>query len=557
LVLEKRARGYVRENLATADHFRSVAFAVVAGVLGLALVAMLYFARRMALDVLRPVEALRQGVDRVRDGELDHRVEVSSRHRSSELTDLATGFNEMAGALTATHRELTFRAMHDSLTGLPNRLALREHLSAAFAEADGRCEQPDVSVLFVDLDDFKVVNDTLGHAGGDELLVQVADRLAACARLTDIVGRLGGDEFAIVVTSNAARSAPEIAERVLGALSAPFVVQGRTLSVSASIGVGTTRPETSCAEELLANADFAMYMAKGHGKQRHELYDPALHAVTTDHAALRSDLPHAVENGELRLDYQPVMDLSTGAVVGMEALLRWHHPVRGLVPPLDFIPLAEQSGDIDDIGLWTLRTATDQLARWRRTGGTYANLWMAVNLSPMQLRNERVVSQLTERLATGPVPAEAVVFEVTESALVLGVDGAVEALQALKDTGARIALDDFGTGLSSLSTLAGLPVDILKIDRAFVSGQDGGIPSTPVLRTVVALAEHLGLEVIAEGVEQAEQTAALRALGCQLGQGFGLARPNAPDLITALLNQPPPPVEVPAPRAVAAQSVPA
>jgi EAL domain-containing protein (putative c-di-GMP-specific phosphodiesterase class I) len=330
-----------------------------------------------------------------------------------------------------------------------------------------------------------------------------------------------GDEFAIIVTSNAAGSAPGVAQRLLGALSAPFVVQGQGLSVTASTGVGTTRSETTCAEELLGNADFAMYMAKGHGKQRYEVYDPALHAVTTEHAALRRDLRHAVDNGQLRLDYQPVMDLSTGTIVGMEALLRWHHPVRGLVPPLEFIPLAEQTGDIDEIGLWTLRTATNQLARWRRTGGTYANLWMAVSLSPVQLRNERVVARLVEALAAGPVPAEAVVLEVTESAVVLGVNGAVDALQALKDTGARIALDDFGTGLSSLSTLAALPVDILKIDRAFVSGQDGGIPSAPVLRTVVALAEHLTLEIIAEGIEQPEQSAALRAPGCPLGQGFG------------------------------------
>jgi EAL domain-containing protein (putative c-di-GMP-specific phosphodiesterase class I) len=201
--------------------------------------------------------------------------------------------------------------------------------------------------------------------------------------------------------------------------------------------------------------------------------------------------------------------------------------------------------------LWTLRTATNQLARWRQPGGRYANLWMAVNLSPVQLRNERVVARLVEVLATGPVPAEAVVLEVTESALVLGVDGAIDSLQALKNTGARIALDDFGTGLSSLSTLAALPVDILKIDRAFVSGQDGGIPSTPVLRTVVSLAEHLNLQVIAEGVEEPEQTTTLRALGCQLGQGFGLARPNAPEHVTEVLNHSPLATNVPAPRPAA------
>lgn len=553
LVVEDLARDQLRQDLAAAQQFRQIALALVVGVVAVALLAMLYFARRMSSDVLSPVEALRQGVGRVRAGELDHRVELPNQQRQNELTDLATGFNEMAGQLAVTHRELTFRAMHDSLTGLPNRLALREHLSVEFAKAGGRREQPDVGVLFVDLDDFKVVNDTLGHAAGDELLVQVAERLTACARSTDVVGRLGGDEFAIVVTSNAVRSAAGIAERVLGALSAPFVVQGHPVKVSASIGVGAARPETSSAEELLGNADFAMYMAKGQGKKRYEVYDPALHAATTDHAALRSDLRRAVDNGELRLDYQPVMELSSGTIVGVEALLRWDHPVRGLVPPLDFIPLAEQTGDIDEIGLWVLRTATNQLARWRQAGGAHPDLWMSVNLSPVQLRNDAVVARLVETLTAGPVPADAVLLELTESALVLGVEGAVAALQALKDTGARIALDDFGTGLSSLSTLAGLPVDILKIDRAFVSGQVRGIPSTPVLRTVVALAEHLGLGVIAEGVEEGEQRRALQALGCQLGQGFGLARPTTPELVTALLDQLPRAGGLPAPRQAAAE----
>jgi diguanylate cyclase (GGDEF)-like protein len=529
------ARAGLNDDLHEAERSRLIALGLVGAVVGLSLLAMLYFARRMSLDVLRPVEALQHGVGRVRAGELDHQVQLSARQRESELTDLATGFNEMASELAFTHRELTFRAMHDSLTGPPNRLALRERLAVEFAQSGGRREQPDISVLFVDLDDFKVVNDTLGHAHGDELLVQVGQRLAGCARSTDTVGRLGGDEFALVVTGNAATTAAGIAERVLGALSAPFVVAGRSVTVSASIGVGTAGPDTS-PDELLGHADFAMYMAKGQGKQRYEMYDQALHAVTTDHAVLRSDLRRAVDNGELRLDYQPVVDLETGATVGLEALLRWEHPVRGLVPPLDFIPIAEQSGDIDAIGLWVLRTGMNQLARWRGAG-THPELWLAVNLSPVQLRNQRVVAQLADLLSHGPVPANAIVLEVTESALVLGVDGAVGALQTLKDTGARVALDDFGTGLSSLSTLTGLPVDILKIDRAFVSGQDDGIPSTAVLQTVLTLADHLKLDVIAEGVEDSAQTAVLRKLGCQYGQGYGLARPARAGVIADVLQR--------------------
>ncbi len=534
-VIDDLARDELGTDLADAQQFHQLALAVVIGVVCLALFTILYFARRMSRDVLYPVEALRQGVGRVRAGELDHRVELSDHEFSNELTDLAAGFNEMAGELDTTQRELTFRALHDSLTGLPNRLGLHQHLAAQFANRDGLRDQPDISVLFVDLDDFKVVNDTLGHAGGDELLKEVAERLAASTRGTDFVARLGGDEFAIVVTTDGKSGAAVVAERALAALSTPFIVQGQSLSVGASIGVGTTQPDTTSAEELLGNADFAMYMAKGQGKRRYEVYDPSLHAATTDHASLRSDLRKAVDNGELCLDYQPIMDMSSGTIVGLEALLRWNHPIRGLVAPMEFIPLAEQTGDIDDIGLWVLRTATNQLAQWRQTGATHADLWISVNLSPVQLHNPSAVARLVKVLSAGPVPADAVILEITETALVLGVEGSVDALQILKDTGARIALDDFGTGLTSLNTLAGLPVDILKIDQAFVSGQGDGLPSTHVLHTVTALAANLRLDVIAEGVEDDAQINTLQEQGCHMGQGFGLIRPTAPAPITELL----------------------
>lgn len=549
VAVDDLARMRLRADLAAAGRLRELGYGAVAGVLLIALLAMLYFARRMSLDVLRPVEALQDGVGRLRAGDLQHRVELRSTRHENELTDLTAGFNDMADELASTHRDLTYRAMHDSLTGLPNRLALRERLSVEFSRFGGRREGPDLSILFVDLDDFKVVNDELGHAAGDELLVQVAARLTACAPSADTVGRLGGDEFAIVVQETGANMAMAVAERVLGALSSPFVVAGKTLTVTASIGIGSTGPATTSAEELLGHADYAMYMAKGHGKRRFETYDPALHAVSTERAALRSDLRNAIDNGELRLDYQPVIDLSSGRIVGTEALVRWHHPVRGLIPPLEFIPVAEQTHMIDEIGLWVLRTATNQLARWRSTSPIHADLWMAVNVSPVQLRNQAAVASLVDQLATGAVPANAIVLEITESDVVLGVEGAVAAMRMLRDTGARIALDDFGTGLSSLSTLIALPIDVLKIDRAFVSGQQGGIPSTPVLRTVVALAAELGLDVIAEGIEEPDQSTAVHALGCALGQGFAIARPAAPDVVDALLQrQPKTRMQLPVPR---------
>lgn len=532
--LDAIARAQLRQDLVEARRSRQLAFNVVAVVVAAALLAMLYFARRMAADVLRPVDALQEGVRRIRAGDLAHRIALPQRPGSSELTELAAGFNEMAAELGASHRELTELAMHDSLTGLPNRLALRERLAGELARRGGSRQRPDVSVLFIDLDDFKLVNDTLGHGGGDELLQQVAERLQRCARADDFVGRLGGDEFALIVCDDSGHGAVLVAERLLQALSAPFVVADTSIGVSASIGIGTTHADPASPEELLGHADFAMYMAKGQGKHRYEIYDPALHAITTDQAVLRNDLRHAVDNDELQLHYQPILDLTDGRLVGVEALLRWNHPLRGSVAPSDFIPMAEQTGAIDEIGVWVLHTATEQLARWRQIP-IAKDLWVSVNLSPVQLRNPRTVVELTELLYQGPVDAEAVVLEITETALVLGVEEAVDALQSLKATGARIALDDFGTGQSSLSTLAGLPIDLLKIDRAFVSGQADGVPSEPVLQTVLALAGNLDLVVVAEGIEQPAQTRVLTSLGCTLGQGFGLARPAPAEAITSLV----------------------
>jgi diguanylate cyclase (GGDEF)-like protein len=461
--------------------------------------------------------------------------------RLTDSLDLEARLRGLAGQActalnNATLLDLVRRqALHDGLTGLPNRSSLTERLAASFVPGSDRRTRHE-SVLFIDVDDFKDVNDSLGHEGGDDLLTQLAGRLKDCVRPHDLVARLGGDEFAIVVhEDDGGTAAVEVAERILSALRAPFIIDGARLSVSVSIGVAHRRPEIVDAAELLRRADFAMYMAKGGGKGRYQLFDAQMHDNMVDRSALKTDLAGAVANGQLRLDYQPVADLRTGEVLGVEALVRWEHPTLGLLPPADFISLAEETGDIDAIGCWVLDTATRQVAAWRHSMDHCADLWVSVNLSAFQLPNPQSLSAIQTILADPAVQASLVVLEVTESALAADVDGGIAALHNLKQSGVRIAIDDFGTGYSSLSTLASLPVDILKIDRSFVSGQASTSPSVPMLEGILGLAHKLSLAVVAEGIEQPEQLDLLRTLGCNMGQGYLLGRPiPAADLETLL-----------------------
>jgi predicted signal transduction protein with EAL and GGDEF domain len=350
------------------------------------------------------------------------------------------------------------------------------------------------------------------------------------------VARLGGDEFAIVVVEDdGATTAVEVAERIIRAMAAPFLVDGTRLKVSVSIGVAQRRRETVDAAELLRHADFAMYMAKGGGKGQYQLFDAQMHDNMVGRASLKTDLAAAVSSNQLRVEYQPIADLRTGEVLGVEALVRWEHPTLGLLAPSDFIALAEETGDIDAIGCWVLDTATRDVSAWRRSMDGCAKLWVSVNLSAFQLPNAQSMAAIQRILASPAAQAVDVVLEVTETALAADISGGIASLNMLKRLGVRIAIDDFGTGFSSLSTLASLPVDILKIDRSFVSGHTSLLPSVPMLEGILGLANKLSLDVIAEGIETPEQMNLLRTLGCGMGQGYLLARPMPAPAMERLL----------------------
>ena len=520
----------MRRGLAHDKDTERILMLALAGLFGLALAVTVYFRRRMVKDLVRPLAGMHQGVLKLRTGDYDHRIEMARR---DEMGELAEAFNAMAADLHDSHLALVFRATRDSLTGLPNRALLTERLTASFRPGSDRRARHE-SVLFIDIDDFKDVNDSLGHEGGDALLIELAARLSSCVRPYDLVARLGGDEFAVLVVEDGGSTAVKLAERILDALRTPFVVGGARLVVSVSIGVAQRRPEMGDAGELLRRADFAMYMAKGAGKGRYQLFDAQVHDTMVGRSALKTDLAVAVTSDQLRLDYQPVADLRTGEVLGVEALVRWQHPALGLLCPAEFIALAEETGDIDAIGCWVLETAARQVAGWRDTMDHCAGLWVSVNVSAFQLRNPQSLATIERILADPAMRADKVVLEVTETAVAADVDGGIAALNTLKRLGVRIAIDDFGTGFSSLSTLASLPVDILKIDRSFVSGH-GTSPSVPMLEGILGLANKLSLAVIAEGIEEPEQLDLLRTLGCSMGQGYLLARPTpAPGLETLL-----------------------
>jgi diguanylate cyclase (GGDEF)-like protein len=414
------------------------------------------------------------------------------------------------------------QVLSDPLTGLANRTLLEE-ITHRVLERGGA-----VSVLFIDLDDFKAVNDSRGRAEGDALLLVLAERLRSCVRPGDVVARLGGDEFAVVVNGGP-DVAKAVGERVLVALAVPAPLEdGTVITVHGSVGLASSHDSGDrVAGTLLRNADLAMYLAKAQGKNRLVSYADGMAEAARRRADLARDLARAADAGQLVVHYQPTVRLIDGRTTGFEALVRWNHPDRGLVPPVEFIPLAEETGAITGIGRWVLHEALRQGAAWTAETGT--PLRMAVNLSPRQFQDGDVVADVVAALAETAFPAAQLTLEVTEGVLVRDVDAVVAQLESLRALGIRIAIDDFGTGFSGLSYLRHLPADIIKIDRSFVSDLPAGRSATTLITSIVELARTLGLDVVAEGVETEEQRLTLRELDCAQAQGYLFARPEPAD----------------------------
>ncbi|MEJ7872322.1 MAG: EAL domain-containing protein [Rubrobacteraceae bacterium] len=416
---------------------------------------------------------------------------------------------------------------YDDLTGLPNRTLFLDRLSQALSRAERRGEK--VAVLVTDLDNFKYVNDSLSHRTGDELLVSVAGRLRGYLSPEDTVARLGGDEFVVVLEEiSGLAEATDVAEGMAQELKAPFTLDGREIFVTISTGIVLSAPGEVGgirAEELLRNADVAMYRAKERGKNRNEAYEAVMQARASERLRLEGDLRRATEREEFVIHYQPKVDLKNGRTTGFEALVRWHHPERGLVPPLEFVPLAEETDLIVPIERWVLAESCRKARALQKWSPGKSHLTMCVNLSAKHLRNPRLVEEVAEALKGARMDPADLVLEITESVMMDDAPATVGTLEELKALGVELAIDDFGTGYSSMSYLKRFPVDYLKIDRSFVSGLGGGAKDDVITSGMVSLAHSLGLTVIAEGVETEKQLVQLREMGCDAAQGYHFAKP--------------------------------
>ena len=493
------------------------------------------FGERLLLDVMRTPGAQLSG-------------ELKARHADGSWRTIETVLKNLlddpaVDGIVVNYRDITTRktleeelrrqAFHDALTGLANRALFADRLEHALSRTR-RFGHP-IAVLFLDLDDFKTVNDSLGHGEGDQLLIAVGERLVGAMRAGDTIARMGGDEFAVLVEDPADAGAPvEVAQRLLATLDAPFERGAKELFVHASVGVAVSTSKSQTADELLRNADVSMYTAKSNGKNRVEVFKPSMHAAALARLALKGDLERALERGEFVLLYQPIIHLGTVQIAGVEALLRWHHPRRGVVGPTDFIPVAEETGLIIPLGRWVLEQACRQAKAW--DVDATRPLTMSVNVSGRQMQQPGFVDEVAQILAlTGLQPAR-LTLELTESVLMQDAEAATATLDELKRLGVRLAIDDFGTGYSSLSYLRRFPIDELKIDRSFVASMGDGPEQTAVVLSIIKLAETLHLETVAEGIEEAGQLADLRTFGADLGQGFYFAKPLSPEAIATLLE---------------------
>ena len=454
------------------------------------------------------------------------------RDESGKIGNYVAVFTDIS-QMKRSEAELNHLAHHDPLTELPNRLLLDARLEYAIQHAHR--EGTSLTVLFIDLDRFKTVNDSLGHPAGDQLLRSVAALLSACVRGEDTVARLGGDEFVIVLEGvGDASDASEMAKKILNALNQRYDLNGQDVFIGASIGISTYPADGRDGTTLLKNADAAMYLAKEEGRNTFRFYSAELTRAAHDRLNLESELRHAIEQQEFVLYYQPQVDVSSGAIVGAEALVRWQHPQFGLISPLRFIPLAEETGLILPLGDWVLNAACEQLQTWLESG--LPPITLAVNLSPRQFQHRDLVKQLRTVLDATGLPPRLLELEITEGAIMERGKSAVTALQALKDLGLRLAIDDFGTGYSSLAYLRRFPIDTLKIDQSFMRDIPRDTGAMEIAVTIIAMAHNLRMQVLAEGVETPEQLAFLQRNGCNTYQGFLSSRPVTAESFATLLR---------------------
>jgi diguanylate cyclase (GGDEF)-like protein/PAS domain S-box-containing protein len=449
----------------------------------------------------------------------------------------------LVGSLTdvterkTAEEKLAHDATHDALTGASNRKFLINRLKRSL-ERMKLGENYCFAALFIDLDRFKSINDTMGHQVGDELLVKITQKLKSLIRPRDMLARLGGDEFVILVeNASQKRQVKPIAERILRELQNPMVIDGQEIYISASIGIVFGANGYEKAEELIRDADLAMYRAKMKGKGRFEWFESQMHDGMLSRLQLEMDLPRAIERQEFLLHYQPIVDLDNETIVGFESLIRWQHPTRGFIPPNEFIPIAEETGIILSIGKWVLRESCRQMAQWQKLFPLADNLIISVNLSGAQLEQTDLTWQVQQILAESGLRPNCLKLEITESVIMKNAEQAIETAQKLRKMGVRISIDDFGTGYSSLSYLHRFPIETLKVDRSFINRIGVGDENEAIVQTIISLAENLGIDVVAEGIEKSEQLDFLRKIHCHYGQGFYYSRPIDTDSAGKILQE--------------------
>ncbi|NML26975.1 sensor domain-containing protein [Zoogloea dura] len=476
--------------------------------------------------------------DRRRDGEAYPKwLSISMvRDSAGQVQNYIGNFIDIS-EMKASEEQIRHLAHHDTLTNLPNRFSLNEKL----AQAVGLCQRTGMSLalMLIDLDRFKAINDTLGHHVGDELLIQVAKRLSATVRTSDIVARLGGDEFVVVLPDGAdATDAAHVADKIVRAISAPYLINGQEQRTSPSIGICLYPDDATEIGDLLKNADVAMYHAKAMGRGNFQFFTEGMNAATTRRLSLESELRSGLEREQFVLHYQPQLDLRSGRLVGVEALIRWNHPSRGLIPPAEFIPVAEEAGIIDAIGDWVLQEACRQLGAWREAG--LDPLRMSINLSTGQFLDKTLPARIAELLEVHGLHAGLLDLEVTESVSMASPNETIEVMRALTGSGLSLSIDDFGTGYSSLAYLKLFPIRTLKIDRSFVKDIETDPSDADICDVTVLLAHRLGLEVVAEGVETEAQLKFLRSIGCEKIQGYLISPPVPAAQIESLVRRHPP-----------------